>query len=99
MALSSTSFKKGHKKVGGRVAGTPNKVDLKDATLRAFDEAGGVEYLKKVATTNPNAFLNFVGKFVPKDVQLSGNDENNTPISLLIRGFNERNNSSGSSSS
>lgn len=96
MALTRTSFKKGRAKTGGRVAGTPNKVDLKDCTLRAFDEVGGTEYLKKIASKNPNAFLNFVGKFVTRDLQLSGNPENQEPIALVIRGYNEGNKSSSS---
>ena len=84
--------------MGGRVAGTPNKVDLKECTLRAFDEAGGVEYLRKIAAQYPNAFLNFLGKFVDRNVMLSGNPENAEPISLIIRGYNERNKPTSSSS-
>ena len=91
-------FQKGHKKQGGRVAGTPNKIDLKECTLKAFDEAGGTAYLKKIAIMNPNAFLNFLGKFVTRDLQLSGNPENAEPISLIIRGYNERNKPTSSSS-
>ena len=98
MALTRTSFKKGRAKTGGRVAGTPNKIDLKECTLRAFDEVGGTNYLKKIAAMNPNAFLNFVGKFVTRDLQLSGNPDNQEPIALVIRGYNEGNKSSSSSS-
>lgn len=92
-------FVKGHKKTGGRVAGTPNKVDLKEATLRAFDEVGGCEYLKKIAAQYPNAFLNFVGRFIAKDIQLSGSEENNEPIRLIIKGYSDRHNTSNSSPS
>lgn len=92
-------FEKGRKKTGGRVAGTPNKVDLKDATLRAFDEVGGCEYLKKIAAQYPNAFLNFVGRFIAKDIQLSGNEENNNPIRLFIEGYSDRNNKASDTSS
>ena len=92
-------FEKGHKKVGGRVAGTPNKVDLKDATMRAFDEVGGCEYLKKIASQYPTAFLNFVGRFVAKDIQLSGSEENNNPIRLFIEGYSDRNNKTSDTSS
>ena len=91
-------FQKGRKKTGGRKLGTPNKIDLREATLRAFDEVGGAEYLKNVAKTYPNAFLQFVGRLIPKDVQLSGSEENNNPIQLLIRGYNGHNNSGSSSS-
>ena len=89
-------FQKGRKKTGGRVAGTPNKIDLKECTLKAFDEAGGVNYLKKIADKYPNAFLNFLGKFVDRNVLLAGNPENQEPISLIIRGYNERDKSSSS---
>ena len=91
-------FQKGHKKIGGRVAGTPNKIDLREATLKAFDEVGGTEYLVNVAKHYPNAFLQFVGRLIPKDVQLSGSEENNNPIQLLIRGYNGHNNTGSSSS-
>lgn len=99
MARSSTTYQKGKKKTGGRVAGTPNKVDLKDATLRAFDEVGGCEYLKKIALQYPTAFLNFVGRFVAKDIQLSGGEENNNPLRLIIKGYSDRNDRHNSSNS
>ena len=97
--MGNPNWVKGHKKIGGRVAGTPNKVDLKDATLRAFDEVGGCEYLKKIAAQYPNAFLNFVGKFVEKNIQLSGSEENNNPIRLFIEGYSDRNNKTSDTSS
>ena len=58
------------KKTGGRKAGTPNKLTgaLKDMILQALDGAGGVEYLQKQATENPNAFLALVGKVLPLQV-------------------------------
>lgn len=90
-------FVKGHQKMGGRVAGTPNKIDLKEATLKAFDEVGGAEYLKNIARTAPNAFLNFVGKFVAKDVMLSQNPEKE-PVEFIIRGISDKGTSNTSSS-
>ena len=91
MALSSTSFKKGRAKTGGRVAGTPNKVDLKESTLRAFDEVGGAEYLKTIAAKYPNAFLNFLGRFVTRDIELSGK-EGADPVQFIIRGISDKGN-------
>lgn len=91
-------FQKGHQKHGGRVAGTPNKIDLKECTLKAFDMVGGAKYLETIAKKSPQAFLNFLGKFVTRDLQLSGNPENAEPIALVIRGYNERNKPTSSSS-
>lgn len=99
MALTRTSFQKGRKKTGGRKAGTPNKVDLREETLRAFQEVGGSAYLINVAKTYPNAFLQFVGKLLPKDVQLSGKEEGSDPIKLFIEGFSDRNKTSDTSTS
>jgi hypothetical protein len=98
VAKTRTSFKKGKEKTGGRVAGTPNKVDLKEATLRAFDEVGGCEYLKNIASKYPTAFLNFVGRFIAKDIQLSGGEEGNNPIRLFIEGYSDRNNKTSDTS-
>lgn len=91
MALSSTSFKKGRAKTGGRTMGTPNKVDLKESTLRAFDEVGGAEYLKTIAAKYPNAFLNFLGRFVTRDIELSGK-EGADPVQFIIRGISDKGN-------
>ena len=58
----------------GRPKGSPNKItaQLKDMILQALDGAGGVEYLKQTALTNPSAFLPLVGKVLP--LQLSAGD-------------------------
>lgn len=55
------------RKTGGRRAGTPNKVtaDIRAAVQTAFDEAGGVSYLKAVAKTHPQVFCALVGKIIP----------------------------------
>lgn len=65
-------------KTGGREKGTPNKVTgtLKEAILRAADEAGGsggvVEYLTLQAHENPAAFMGLLGKVLPMQVAHSG---------------------------
>jgi hypothetical protein len=61
-------------KTGGRKAGTPNKItkQLREAILTAFDEAGGVEYLQKVAEDQPSVFCQLLGKVLPMSV--SGED-------------------------
>jgi hypothetical protein len=91
------AFKKGHKKVGGRQLGTPNKINLKECTLKAFDELGAEEYLKNIAQQHPNAFLNFLGKFVSQDIKLSGSEEEGAkPVEFIIRGYNGNRNTSSS---
>lgn len=70
-------------KTGGRVRGTPNKVtaDLKAAILAAFDQAGGVQYLAKLALTNSTAFCTLLGKVLPTTI--SGDAEN--PLVMQVR--------------
>ena len=68
-AATSGSFQPGDKRAG-RPPGVPNKVTtaLKDMILQALDGAGGVEYLKVQAVSNPNAFLSLVGRVLPLQV-------------------------------
>lgn len=67
-------------KTGGRQKGTPNKTTalLKDAILRAAEDAGGndglVGYLTKQATENPAPFLSLLGKVLP--MQIAGDPDN-----------------------
>ncbi len=67
MARSSTSGQ-------GRPKGVPNKItaDLKAMILKALSDAGGVEYLRRVAKKNPGAFLTLLGKVLP--MTLTGPD-------------------------
>lgn len=55
---------------GGRKAGSPNKLStaVKDAIVRAFNEAGGHKYLKTIAATHPAVFCQLVGKIIPLEV-------------------------------
>ena len=60
----------------GRAKGTPNKTTalLKDAILKAAEQAGGKEklvgYLRAQAIANPGPFLALLGKVLP--MQLTG---------------------------
>lgn len=58
----------------GRPKGSPNKTTaaLKDAILAAFNQAGGVDYLHTVATTDPKTFCTLLGKVLP--MQVTGED-------------------------
>jgi hypothetical protein len=63
----------------GRPKGSSNKItsDMRDIIRQAFDEAGGVEYLKEIAVSDPKTFLTLVGKIVPAeiraDIEATGN--------------------------
>jgi hypothetical protein len=50
--------------------GSPNKftADVKAAIMAAFDEVGGADYLKNVATTDPRTFCMLLGKILPTQV-------------------------------
>lgn len=62
----------------GRVKGVPNKTTalLKDAILKAAEEAGGAEgmvgYLQTQAKANPGPFMALLGKVLP--MQVTGED-------------------------
>lgn len=63
-------FPKGHKKLGGRKKGTPNKATatLKEAILLAAAGAhkdGMTGYLTDQAKNNPAAFMTLLGKVLP----------------------------------
>jgi len=78
----SGKFTKGHKKVGGRTKGTPNKIDadVKNMILCALNNKGGAAYLEEQADANPVAFMALVGKVLPMTVQ---GDANN-PLTFTI---------------
>ena len=56
----------------GRPKGVKNKnTDLKNAVLKAFDKVGGAKYLVQMANGTASdraAFMNLVGKVMPKEV-------------------------------
>ena len=67
---------KGGKREGaGRPAGAVNKLnaELKTIITNAFEELGGASYLVEVGRNNPVAFLNLLGKIVPKDIKADVN--------------------------
>lgn len=74
----------------GRPKGVPNKTTqlLKDAILKAAEEAGGEEgmvgYLTVQAMTNPQSFLPLLGKVLP--MQLVGDVDAPIEINVTIGG-------------
>lgn len=66
-------FEKGHEKVGGRKAGTPNRqtVAVKEALEAAFDELGGIDGLVKWAWSDRGEFYRQWAKMLPKDINVN----------------------------
>ena len=80
----------GGKRTGaGRPKGSLTKttVMLKEAILKAAEEAGGPEgtvgYLKQQAKENPTAFMGLLGKVLP--TQVANDDDSEFKISLVRR--------------
>lgn len=73
-------------KTGGRKKGTPNKTTalLKDAILKAADNAGGpqglIGYLQTQAAANPGPFMALLGKVLP--MQIGGDPDNPIPVNF-----------------
>lgn len=62
-------------KTGGRQKGSGNVLpDLRAMTLKALMKAGGIDYLVEQSSANPQAFLNLLGKVMPREatVELTG---------------------------
>jgi hypothetical protein len=61
---------KGLPKTGGRKKNVENVLtaDLKALAMNTLDAVGGQAWLEEVARKEPVAFLGFLGKFIPKDV-------------------------------
>lgn len=78
------------RKTGGRQKGTPNKTTalLKDAILRAAEQAGGHEgmvgYLTTQAAQNPGPFMSLLGKVLP--MQIAGDDDGG-PLKVVIQRY------------
>lgn len=73
----------------GRAKGTPNKTTalLKDAILKAAQQAGGKEglvgYLKTQAAANPGPFMSLLGKVLP--MQVTGED--GAALQVVVKQF------------
>ncbi len=70
---------KGERQPGsGRQKGTTNgdTAKLRGIILAALDQVGGQEYLAKVALDEPVAFLSLIGKVLPREMNVGGQEEN-----------------------
>ena len=76
---------KGSPKTGGRKKGTSNKItaDVREAILEAFHMAGGVEYLRALAFSDPKAFCTLLAKIIPAKV--AGDEENPSALRVTRR--------------
>ncbi len=54
---------------GGRAKGTPNKVNqsIREAIQMAFEQAGGVDYLVRLAQEDPKTFVPLLIKTMPPE--------------------------------
>ncbi|MGV2975671.1 hypothetical protein AB1P65_09460 [Roseibium alexandrii] len=70
----------------GRPKGAKNKTtaNIKAAIEQAFDKAGGVDYLVKLAATDPRTFCALVGKVIP--TQVTGDADNPVSIKVTLGG-------------
>lgn len=70
-------FEGGHKKLGGRPKGVPNKftASIRDAFREAFDRMGGVEALIEWGKGNPDDFYKLISRLIPvqAEVKADGN--------------------------
>lgn len=69
----------------GRKKGVPNKLtmEIKDAIKQAFDEVGGVEYLKRVAVEEPKVFCALISKIVPAEIAGTLTHKGETVINVV----------------
>ena len=69
---------------GGRAKGTPNKVNqsIREAIQMAFEQAGGVEYLVRLAQEDPKTFVPLLVKTMPPEPRVPQENGLNIRIDL-----------------
>lgn len=74
-------FKAGHKKVGGRVAGTPNNytTEFKTTVMQAINDPA---YIKLLKETRPELLVSLAKAVLPKDVNIGGQADNELVIKI-----------------
>ena len=74
----------GQAKDRGRAKGTPNKVNqsIPKAIQMAFEQAGGVEYLVRLAQEDPKTFVPLLIKTMPPESKVQGENGLNIRIDL-----------------
>ena len=71
----------------GRGKGNLNKTTaaIKDMIEGALQDAGGRDYLARQAEENPAAFMGLLGKILPKDIAVTGENGGNIVVELVKR--------------
>ena len=97
-------FEVGHPKVGGRVKGTPNKIDavLKEVQMKILNAMNTLDVqaiLYQLASENPKALVALLSKTIPNKVELTGGEDENgaRPLTIEIRGYVDKNNNNENS--
>ena len=69
---------------GGRAKGTPNKVNqsIREAIQQAFEQAGGVDYLVRLAQEDPKTFVPLLIKTLPPEPRVPQENGLNIRIDL-----------------
>ena len=69
---------------GGRAKGTPNKVNqsIREAIQQAFEQAGGVDYLVRLAQEDPKTFVPLLIKTMPPEPRVPQENGLNIHIDL-----------------
>ena len=82
---SSQSRHGGKRPGAGRPKGALDKGNalIREMVAQALNQAGGVDYLARVAESHPGPFLGLVGKVLP--IQVTGEDGGAVQHSLQIR--------------
>lgn len=68
--MTGKPFPKGHKKRGGRKAGTPNKITkaFREAVLSVFGKLGGEQHLLQWAKSEPTEFYKIAARLIPTEL-------------------------------
>lgn len=74
-------FKTGHKKIGGRVAGTPNNytTEFKTLVMKAVNDP---KWIDKMKETRPEILSSLAKAIIPKDVNIGGQPDNELVIKI-----------------
>jgi hypothetical protein len=76
------TFTKGHRKLGGRKPGTPNKFTgvVKDAVLETFIGLGGVEAMTAWARRNKTQFYRLAARLIPLEMKAETTGARGGPV-------------------
>lgn len=74
-------FQKGHKKYGGRTAGTPNNYtqEFKELVMKAVNDP---KWIDKMKETRPEILSSLAKAIIPKDVNIGGQPDNELVIKI-----------------